>query len=64
MFYNLFKENNKVCLLSSYLCFSRGRLESTFGVSPSSGELEEVEDEEESLVGLDDDEDCDSLSVG
>lgn len=53
-----------ICLLSPYLCFSRGRLGSTLAASPSSGEPGEVGDGGECLFGLVDSERGESLRVG
>lgn len=50
--------------LLSYLCFSRGRLQSILNISPSRGEQGEVGDGGDSLVGLDEGERGDNLRVG
>lgn len=53
-----------ICLFPPYLCFSRGRLESTLAASPSSGEPGEVGDGGECLLGLADSERGESFRVG
>lgn len=53
--------NQGHCLLPPYLCFSRGRLESTLAASPSSGEPGDVGDGGECLLRLVDSE---SFRVG